>query len=570
MLDQMRKSSQSLAIYVLFGIVIAVFIINFGPQSRGGSCEEAMGGNENYAARVSGETISSATFRYGFMLSGGAQVPAKYAKQERLKETVLDRLIERELLAAEADRLGFAVTEDEVNDQIVDSKIIGLGAMHTVPRLQKDGRFDYEAFKRFVQLELGVTPKAFIEEQKKELLASRARDLLRGGVSVSPDEVKTEFLRKNRQVNLEYMRFAGRRFESMVAPTDAEIAEYASKNDASLRAAYDQRKAIYEKVPPQRRLRQILIKVASDAKPDAEKKAKAKAEALAEKIRRGAKVSGKEGVTFLEVARDSSEDAASKMKGGDLGWRAKGATNLSGDNEEKVWNAKPGQIVGPLRGSEGFVITKVEAAREGEVPFDKAKLELAEEKVREVQANAKAKAAAEAALAKAKEAEKQTKGSTLKALFPAASDTDEASASAAGNAPVPRVEETGLFALRATREGTIVEGVGVSAPLAKAAFGLTADAALAGPFDVAGSLVIVRLKERKDPDLAELDKKMLELQREAELAKSERVLSDWTQARCVEAKKAKQIVVNTDMLRYEDSTEAPAYEPCSGHRTFGG
>ena len=36
MLEQMRKSSQSLLIYVLFGIVIAVFIINFGPQSRGG------------------------------------------------------------------------------------------------------------------------------------------------------------------------------------------------------------------------------------------------------------------------------------------------------------------------------------------------------------------------------------------------------------------------------------------------------------------------------------------------------------------------------------------------------
>src|SRR5262245_50122619 len=102
MLDQMRKNSQSLLIYVLFFIVIAVFIINFGPQSRGSSCEQAMGGDENFAARVAGESISSSTFRYGFMLSGGAQVPAKFAKQERLKENVMDRLIERELLAAEA------------------------------------------------------------------------------------------------------------------------------------------------------------------------------------------------------------------------------------------------------------------------------------------------------------------------------------------------------------------------------------------------------------------------------------------------------------------------------------
>ena len=36
MLKQMRQQSRSLLIYVLFGIVIAVFIINFGPQSPGG------------------------------------------------------------------------------------------------------------------------------------------------------------------------------------------------------------------------------------------------------------------------------------------------------------------------------------------------------------------------------------------------------------------------------------------------------------------------------------------------------------------------------------------------------
>jgi peptidyl-prolyl cis-trans isomerase D len=564
MLERMRQSSQSLGIYLLFGIVIAVFIINFGPQSQGSSCEQTMV-DENFAAKVSGETITSATFRYGFMLLGGAQVPAKYAKQEKLKETVLDKLIERELLATEADRLGFAVTEDEVLNDILDSRIIGLGqTVSNMPRVQKNGHFDLDTFKKYVQFELGVTQNAFIEEQKKEVLANRVRELVRSSVSVSAEEVKNEYLRKNRQVNLEYMRFVGRRFDAEVAPTEADIAEYAAKNEAKLRAAYDEKKVVYEKVPPQRRLRQILIKVASDAKPDVEKKAKTKAEALAEKIRKGAKVSGKEGVTFLEVARESSEDEATKGKGGDLGWRAKGSTNLTGENEDKVWSAKAGAIVGPLRGAGGFVITKVEGAREGEISFDKAKLELAEEKLREEQANAKAKAAAEAALAKAK----ASTTSTLKTLFPPASDADE-SATTAAPPSAPRVEETGLFALRATREGTIVEGIGISAPLAKAAFALTNEAPLAGPFEVGGSFVVVRLKERKEPDLAELERRKLELLREAEQAKSDRVLTDWTHARCVEAKKAKQIVVNTELLRYEDSTETPAYEPCTSHRMFG-
>lgn len=564
MLEQMRKSSQSLLIYVLFGIVIAVFIINFGPQSQGSSCEQGMGGNDHYAAQVAGETITTNSFRYGFMLMGGAQIPSRMAKQERFKELVMDKLIERELLAAEAERLGYSVTQDEVEDQIAEAKIIGLGATHTVPRLQKDGHFNYDAFKAFLQVELGVSPKNFIEEQKRELLASRVRDLLRSSVNVSEDEVKAEFLRKNRQVNLEYMRFAARKHEGEVSLSEAELTDYAAKNEAKLKEAYEQKKFVYEKVPPQRRLWQILVKVPSDASADVEKTARGRAEALAERLRKGAKATGKNAITFAQLAREASEDLATKGRGGDLGWRAKGATNLTGEAEEKVWSAKSGSVVGPLRGTDGFVITKVEGNREGNVSFDQAKLELAEEKLREERANAQAKEAAAAVLAKAK----ASPTTPLKTMFPAPSDADEASASAPG-AP-PRVEETGLFSLRAGREGAIVEGIGVSNEVAKAAFALTPESPLAGPFEVGGGFVVVRLKEKKEPDLAELERRKLELVREAETMKAERVLGDWTQARCTEAKAAKDIKVNLDVLRYEDSNEVPEYEPCTPRRLFGG
>jgi peptidyl-prolyl cis-trans isomerase D len=565
MLETMRKSSRSLVIYVLFGIVIAVFIINFGPQSRGGSCEQTMG-NDHYAARVAGDTISTNDFRYGFMLMGGGQFPAKLARQERFKEMVMDRLIDRELLAAEADRLGFVVTDDEIEEQIADARVIGLGFSRVEPRFKKDGKFNYDSFKAFLQFGLGITPKNFVEQQKREVLAARVRDLMRAGVTVSPEEVKSEFLRKNRQINLEYMRFTGQRYQATVAPTETEIAEYAAKNDAKLREAYEQKKMIYEKAPPQRRLRQILVKVAADAKPADDKAAQAKAEALAAKLAKESSkpAKGKDALTFAELAAKSSDDTATKARGGDLGWRPRGAINLSGANEDKVWAAKPGTVVGPLKGNDGYVITKVEGAREGDLSFDKVKLELAEEKLREDQANAKAKAEAEATAAKAK----QTPTTALKTMFPAASEGDDAAA--AETSPTPRVEETGLFALRATREGAIIEGIGVSNPIAKAAFALTPAAPAAGPFELNGSFIVVRLKERKDPDMAELDKHRAELADEAQLAKWERVINDWTRARCIEAKSARRITVNAEVLRYEDSPEPTVYEPCVGHRLFGG
>jgi peptidyl-prolyl cis-trans isomerase D len=556
MLEQMRKNSRSLLIVFLFAFLIVTFVVSFGPQSRGTTCEQVSSG-DHYAAQVGRQTVSTADFRFGYLLSGGDRIPPKMARQERLKETVMDKLIERELLTTMADRLGFVVTDDEVADQIGDSKILVLGYPRTIP--MKDGAYNYEAFKTFVRVNLQQTPNAFMEEQKRELLAARVRNLVRSSVNVSPEEVKSEFIRKNRQINLEYIRFSGRRYEAEVAPTEEEITAFAKKNEAKLKELYEQKKFIYEKAPDQRRIREILIKVAHDADEKADKAAREKADALVEKLKRGGKT------TFAEVAKQSSDDAATKARGGDLGWRARGGANLQGEAEDKLFAAKSGAIVGPLKGNDGYVIAKVEGSREGHVPFEMARPELAEEKLRQEQGNARAKAAADAALAKAKE----DPTATLKTVFPPPSDTQEASG--ADTSATPRVEETGLFSMRATPEGLVVEGIGASNEVAKAAFALTADKPLAGPFVIGDNNYVIRLKERKEPDLAEFERRKLELAREAEQAKGERVLTDWLHAACVEAKEAKKISVNLDMLKYNDeANEQVSYEPCSRPRFFGG
>ena len=184
--------------------------------------------------------------------------------------------------------------------------------------------------------------------------------------------------------------------------------------------------------------------------------------------------------------------------------------------------------------------------------------------MRDEKAGAQAKARADAALALARS--DATK--TLKELFPAPSDDKDKGSEKTDAAP--RAEETGLFSPKGTREGAMIEGIGVSNELAKAAFALTTAAPLAGPFEVAGSYLIVRLKERKDPDPAEYEKKKDDLVRDAELTKWIEVLTDWTQARCLEAKAANRIQINRDELRYEDSSEPPPYEPCQGRRQLGG
>jgi peptidyl-prolyl cis-trans isomerase D len=464
----------------------------------------------------------------------------------------MDKLIERELLAQEAQRMGYAVTQEEVEDHIADAKIIGLGSPATVSRFKKDGKFNYDQFRNFVQYDMGLTPKSFIEEQRKELLASRVRDLLRAGVTISANEVKAEFERKGNQVNLEYVRFNARRGDQAPALTEAEIADYAKKNEEALKKVYEGKKFLYEKTPKELRLRQILVRGGT---PEADTAAQKKIEALAARI--------KKGETFAAVAKDASEDSASKARGGEIGWRRQGTTNLPAETEQKLFAAKTGEVVGPMKSNEGWVLMVQEGSREGDLSFDQVKNELAVEKLREERGSALAKAEAQAALAKAKAAPTKT----LKELFPKGDDKAEKAAGSAEDPP--SAEETGLISLRGGRDGALLEGLGVSNELAKAAFALKPDAPLAGPFELSGGQVIVRLKERKEADMAEFEKKKIELQRDAELTKWIDVLTDWTQRRCTEAKEAKQIRVSREMLRYEDTTEPPPYEPCVPRR-FGG
>ena len=569
MLEQMRKSSQSLLIYVLFVIIIAVFIVNFGPQSRGGSgCDGAAGGDDESAATLAGTTVPSSAFRYAFMLMGGANQPNQMLKLRRFKETVMDRLLERELLAREAERMGFAISEDDVHKLLLDGRIVGLGLPHTVSRIQKDGVFNYDLFKTFSQYELGLTPDAFVAQQRRELLAARMRDFLRATVKVSPEEVKSEFESKNRQINLEYVRFPSRKFESQVEPTADEIANYLKANEAKVKESFEQRKGMYTDIPGEVRVREIVIKIgkaATDGDPtEAEDAAaKKKADALLARVTKKDKPE-----PFAKVAREASEDEDGRAKGGDLGWRRKGSLGLDAADETKMFATKEGEVIGPFKTSRGYLLLSVGANRHGTLTFDNVKGELAEERIKQDKAVQIAKQKAESAATLAKGSATKS----LKELFPTEAAKVPAAKPLPGKpeatpvvqAPDVRAEETGLFG----RRGSVVEQIGDSAELAKAAFDLKTDAPVAGPFEIAGSYVVVRLKERKDPDFAELDKKKDELRREAELIKWNDVFTNWVESQCKEEKATGRLTVNRNVLRYEDSKEPPVYEPCSREPAF--
>ena len=94
MLEQLRRNSRSFIIWILFGIIIAVFIISFGPQASPDSL--GCGKSNEFALEVQGEEVSVNSWRFGvngvnwLRLSRGGQDAASMRRQ-----LAVDLLVQR-------------------------------------------------------------------------------------------------------------------------------------------------------------------------------------------------------------------------------------------------------------------------------------------------------------------------------------------------------------------------------------------------------------------------------------------------------------------------------------------
>lgn len=546
MLDSVRQNSRSAIVYILFGVIIAAFIVSFGPGSPSGdSVLEGFG--TRYAARVYGNDISEQELNYSFIALG---LPSRGdAQAGRLREVVIDRLIERELLAHEAEQAGLLVSEDEAAKQLVDGNMFVAGLSRKVDGYaMRNNVLDYERLRMVVQNSYRLTMKQFVEIQRRELLADKFRQLLRAGTRASSDEVRAEFEDKARQTNLEYVRFTPFRYEQELVASDADIEAWAVAHEAEIKKTYEERKLLYVKQDKSAKLRRILIDVKKDASEQQVSEAKAKLTAALQSIQGGK--------SFAEVAMAVSEDEATKKRGGSVGWRKKATTDFGTELENKVFAAKEGEVIGPERSDRGLELVKVEGFREGDIALDKARAELAEELYRAAKGKELAQASANDAAAKLRA------GGKLADLFPK-DDSDAAEAQAKGSKI--QVEETGLF----PRKGDTLPGIGSSAELVKKAFTLK-PGEIVGPVDVSGAFIVATLKERKEPDQAEFDKKKDELAAEFGRTKWARLMTEYARHACVTANADGKLKVNQSMIADEPPARrgsAPAiaaskYEPC--------
>jgi len=472
---------------LLVVLLSAVFALQFG----GGQAEGCAAGGSSYLARVYDQTLSRGDFEAAYAVANFGRLPEETQRSMRLPELVLDGLIDRTLLAREARKVGFDISQDDVMVRFVKDGVIllslGVGAPPVLPQgeipvsfTDKEGAFNKDLAERYIQNGLRRSVGEFANAQVDERLAAQMRELVASSVTVSEAEIWDDYVRENDTAKIEYVRFSPAYYAMQKPPTsEAALKAWMADNKDRLTAEYEANKHRYTNVEKQVRARHILIKAGSYATPEQKAEAKKQAEALQKRAA--------EGEDFASLASQYSDDQISAKNGGDIGFLKKGV--MPEPFDEALFSMKVGDVSEVIETSYGFHVIKVLAIREGDVPVDEAKRELAEGLYQTDWLEARALEAATDTLAAWKKSEDDD--AIAQKLAAAAEKSGESALS-------PTLEETGKFG----RSDTPVPGLSTSA-LLDAVFALPEGEAFpVAPVKLGREWVVFRLLDRGRPEEA--------------------------------------------------------------------
>jgi peptidyl-prolyl cis-trans isomerase D len=368
MLDRMRRHRSWLKWSL--GIVVVAFVVLYipsflSPAGVGASPNETI-------ATVNGRAITLGTYErvYNQQMASmqetyGATINETMMRQLQIPQRILQQLIDEEAVMAEADLQGIRISDGELLQRIM-----------RLPAFQRNGQFVGDvAYRQVLDMNRPpMRPADFEREFRKALRGEKLQAAITDWVTVSDADVEQAYRRANEKVKVELAVFTANQFQSGIQPTEAEIsAEFTSNKEtyrmpekrrvrylavdaeslrakmtateAEVAARYQTNIATYQ-TPEQVRASHILLK--TDGKDEAAVKK------VAEGVLAKAKAAG---ANFGALAKQFSEDDASKANGGDLDYFGKGT--MVPEFDAAAWALAPGQMSDLVKTKFGFHIIKI-------------------------------------------------------------------------------------------------------------------------------------------------------------------------------------------------------------------
>ena len=367
MLDLIRKKQKTTVVKVVFWVIIATFIGTiFLVWGKGDEQTREF----TVAAEVNGAEISFDEFKstYNQMYNlyrnvYGQNFTPEMERQLRLAEQSINSLIDQTLLLQEADNLSLSISKDELVQSIAE-----------IPAFQVDGVFNKQQYLSVLTYQR-MKPELFEQMQRQQMLVQKTRQAIEEGVVVTDEDIANEFRRLNEKINLEYVPFAASAFRDQVKLSDEQIAAYYNEHQESFRIQeqralkfvqldpnqyrndvvvgegevqhyYDRHLSQFE-IQEQASAAHILIMVAADADEATIAARKALATTVLAKAQTG---------DFKKLAQQYSDDKATAVNGGTLGFFARGVMDPA--FEEAAFALQAGELSSVVQSRFGFHIIK--------------------------------------------------------------------------------------------------------------------------------------------------------------------------------------------------------------------
>jgi len=283
MLDVMRKHSRSTLIYVLFGMLIAVFVLTFGPAWRQ---DARPGGEVEVMAEVGGVVIDGATLNLAVMLStdppapgankfeaaqaqqiydhfrlrfargqpeAAAMVPHAGAPSPIKVEKVMAELIEAAVIAEQAKKLGLSVSDTELA-----KRVVALAETFGQEIADTNKAFDSKKYEQFVRYRLGMSKATLEEFLRREILREKMVQIVTQGILPAPAEVEALHQADVGRARLELLTVDAVTVSKAITVTAADAEAWAVSHADAITSEYALQINKY-KVPDKFNLRAILI-----------------------------------------------------------------------------------------------------------------------------------------------------------------------------------------------------------------------------------------------------------------------------------------------------------------------
>jgi len=222
MLKSMRKNLKSLAPalwLVIFAFILSIFFV----WGKGGGSGESR--DQNVVVYVGKEKISVDVYinnlrtKIESLKEQFTELDANFIQQLNLPQQALEETIRQELLVQTARRIGVKATDSEIRDKVL-----------SFPVFQKDGKFiGFDEYKKILEWNR-TTVSEFEDVISKEIMTTKAIQILTSGVSVTRDEVWENFKKTNESAELEYIYIPSDKMELNEQPSKEALLDYFSKN----------------------------------------------------------------------------------------------------------------------------------------------------------------------------------------------------------------------------------------------------------------------------------------------------------------------------------------------------